>query len=74
MAAKLFSTSSIFICQNAVAAAATAELWCFVCWFCVCACMHSQPCLGVLLLVFFHLHVIQIDVSMCRWSGDMHRK
>lgn len=74
VAAKLFSTSSIFICQNAVAAAAPAEMWCSVCRFCVCACMHSQPCSSVLLLVFFHLHVIQIDVSMCRWSGDMHRK
>ena len=85
--AKLFSTSSIFICQTAVAAAALAELQCFVCWFCllvcmllcvhvclcVCVCVRTA-CLGVLQLVRLHLHGIQMHVFVCRWRSDTHGK
>lgn len=46
LAAKLFSTSSIFICQNAVAAAALAELQCFVCWFCARVCVYVCVCVS----------------------------
>ncbi len=76
--AKLFSTSSIFICQTAVAAAARAVLQCFVCWFCWLVCMCVRVCVLTRACVFGCVAACLLaftwdkDTCVCVWVEEWH--